>query len=368
MTPRRLLFYTHALVGGGAERVWAVLASAFHRRGHAVTFAVDFEDAANLPYLDPAIPTVVLGRNHARATLALRRHIAATRPEIAFAAVGASDLKLLAAAAMVMRRRPRLVLSVHGGIEYETGLLGNLRFRAIPVTSRIAARTITVSNAMREDLVGRWHASPARLLTMYNPVVLPPRACVPSAADLARRPDDLIALGRLIPQKDVVTLIRALARSRRARRLIVLGDGPERPHLEALAASLGLSERVDFRGYLPEPWPVFAEAKVFVHAARSEAFGNVVVEALGHGLPAVSTAVAGPSEILDFGRFGRLVPPGDVEAMADAIDAALADPGDPAEHRRRADMFSVDAVTDRYEALVEEILALPPRVRVAAPA
>lgn len=367
MRPRRLLFYTHALVGGGAERVWAVLASAFHRRGHAVTFAVDFEDPANRPYLDPAIPTVVLGRNHARATLALRRHIVLTRPEAAFAAVGASDLKLLAASAFV-RRGPRLVLSVHGGIEYETGLLGNLRFRAIPVTSRIMSRTITVSHAMREDLVTRWHASPTRLMTLYNPVVLPPRAQVPSAAELAARPDDLIALGRLIPQKDIVTMIRALARSQRARRLIVLGDGPERAHLEAFAASLGLAERVEFRGYLPEPWEAFAEAKAFVHAARSEAFGNVVVEALGHGLPAVSSAAAGPSEILGFGRYGRLFEPGDPVAMSEAIDAALADPGDPAAHRRRAEDFSVDAVTDRYETLVEDILAVPPRLRAEAPA
>ena len=118
---------------------------------------------------------------------------------------------------------------------------------------------------------------------------------------------------------------------------MILGKGPERERLEAEVRRLGLEGRVDMPGYAAEPWDAYAKAKCFVLSSQSEQFGNVIVEALAYGLPVVSTAAVGPKEILDGGKFGRLVPIGDDAALAAAINDALDDPGDPAKRRARAD-------------------------------
>jgi hypothetical protein len=97
MRKRRLLFYTHALVGGGGERVWALVASGLSRRGHDVAFAVDFEAPENQHLVAPEIRQFVLGRGHATATRALGRILRAEQPDVAFSAIGVSNAKLLAA-------------------------------------------------------------------------------------------------------------------------------------------------------------------------------------------------------------------------------------------------------------------------------
>jgi glycosyltransferase involved in cell wall biosynthesis len=158
-----------------------------------------------------------------------------------------------------------------------------------------------------------------------------------------------------VPEKGFDTLLRAIARSARRPHLIILGEGPERQTLEQLAASLGVAERVDFRGYLNEPWPVFREAKMLALASHTEAFGNVLVEAMAHGLPVVATRCGGPEEVLAEGRYGRLVAVGDDRALARAIDETLAEPGDPATRRVRAEEFSLDIALDRFEALIAEV-------------
>lgn len=358
--PLRLMFYTHGLVGGGAERVWALLASAFHRRGAEVTFVVDFEATDNLPYLDPAIPLRVLGRGHARATVRLSKLIEDTRPHVSLAAVGASDLKLLAAS-FLSSWRTRLVMSVHGGLEYEERFLGRLRFRALPLTTRIAERTVVVSDDLRRIVIDRHFANPATTVSVRNPIALPPASSVPDRAGLATRPNVVLAACRLVPQKDVGTLIRAFAQSRLAEKLVILGDGPERPTLEHLVRELGIAGRVEFVGYVREPWPWFQRAKVFAHASTTEAFGNVIVEALSFGLPVVVTATGGPTEILDRGGHGSLVPVGDARAFARALDATLADPGDPAKRRARASEYDLATVADSYQAIIDEILGRPRR-------
>src|SRR5262249_20190636 len=100
MPKRRLLFYTHGLVGGGGERVWALTASGLQRRGHDVSFAVDFVAKENEHLLVPEVRRHVLGRGHGAAVSALARVLRQERPDVAFAAIGASNLKLIAAKAL----------------------------------------------------------------------------------------------------------------------------------------------------------------------------------------------------------------------------------------------------------------------------
>ncbi|MCC6919907.1 MAG: glycosyltransferase [Alphaproteobacteria bacterium] len=350
----RLLFYTPGLVGGGAERVWALLAAGLHARGWDVTFGVDYEASENAGLLPKDMRRVLFGRGHGNAVRTIARYLKAERPVVAFAAVGASNLKLMLAKALA-RWRGAAVLSAHGRFDAEGRFLGRFSYASTPVTSRLAARTVVVSDDLRDYLIKRFRARPDRVTTIHNAIHLPPADHVPSAAELAARPDVVLAVGRLVPEKDFETLLRAVALSARRPHLVVLGDGPERQKLTQLAETLGIAGRVDFRGYLNAPWPVFREAKMLALSSRTEAFGNVLVEALGHGLPVVATRCGGPEEVLAEGRFGRLVAIGDVAGLAQAIDATLADPGDPAPRRARADEFSLDVALDRFEALIAEV-------------
>jgi glycosyltransferase involved in cell wall biosynthesis len=165
-----------------------------------------------------------------------------------------------------------------------------------------------------------------------------------------------------VPQKDFTTLLDAVAQAGRSTRLqlVILGEGPERSRLEDHAVSLGIAERVQFPGFLANPYPVLARARVFVSSSRFEGFGIAIVEAMTLRVPVVATDCrSGPAEILGHGSFGRLVPVGDSAALAAAIGAALADPGPVAEAARSATEYDVARVADRYLALLGTAPAEP---------
>src|SRR5262249_39010195 len=160
-------------------------------------------------------------------------------------------------------------------------------------------------------------AASERIVRIYNPVPVDRARPPASAAELAARPATVIALGRLAPEKGFATLLDAFALLRRAdARLKIFGDGPDREQLQRQGGRPGLAGRVELPGYVADPWQAYFEASCFALTSRSEAFGNVVVEALASGLPVVSTDCGGPVEILDHGRFGEIVPVGQPKPLA----------------------------------------------------
>ena len=166
------------------------------------------------------------------------------------------------------------------------------------------------------------------------------------------RGDPLImTAGRLVPQKDHATLIRAFARLQVMvrSRLIILGEGPERRSLETLAHNLGIRDRVAFPGYHENPYPFFARADLFVLCSRYEGMPNVLLEALACGLPIVSTDCPhGPAEILKDGWFGSLVPVGDSVRLAHEIARNLHAPANAKRQRARARHFDAAKIAERY--------------------
>jgi glycosyltransferase involved in cell wall biosynthesis len=354
--PRTLLFYAPALLDGGAERVWARLASAFAARGDAVIFAVDFEATQSAPFLSREVALEVLPRGHFQSTRALARLIAARGPDATLSALAVANLKH-AIAATLAGRCDRAVLAYHGFSESEPQLLSRIGYRLTPLLSRLCAATVAVSAALRHDLIARFVVPEGRVRTIYNPAAPAPFPDPLTAGALAARPKTVVALGRLVPDKDFVTLLRAFARlDDRAARLVILGEGPERARLEAEAWGLGLAGQVDIPGFESDVAARLDAARVLALSSRHEAFGLVCVEALAHGLPVVATDCGGPAEILVAPTLGTLVPIGDVEALARALRLALADPGDPALRQARAREFSLEAARDRYDALIGDVI------------
>lgn len=358
MPSRKLLFYTHAMTGGGAERVFALLASGFARRGYDVVMAVDYTAPENAAFLDPRVRLRPLGRGHAGSTLALARLLHAEKPDVSLSALGVSNLKHTLAALSVLRHR-RAVLTYHGSPIDEPGGLSRLGNNLTPFTSRLTARSVCVSDGLMAEFLENVAGSQSRVRRIYNPVVTDTAIPARSAAELMAREPLILAAGRLVPQKGYHQLLHALNGLDPAggAKLVILGDGPQRPDLEAQVARLGLQDRVSFPGYVAEPWAYYRQARVLALPSRTEAFGNVVVEALAHGVRVVATDCIGPSEILDGGRFGRLVPRSDLRALTQALAEALSDMSDPLPGVARAQEFSEDRALDLYAALVEEIVA-----------
>jgi hypothetical protein len=136
----------------------------------------------------------------------------------------------------------------------------------------------------------------------------------------------LLAMGRLHPNKDFPTLLRAMAQLPGDVHLALAGDGPDRAALEALARELGLGARVAFLGWRQDVGALLAASTMLVVPSRIEPLGNVVLEGFSAARPVVAAAADGPRELIEDGRTGMLTPIGDDAALATAIGTLLADP------------------------------------------
>ncbi|MFZ1109186.1 MAG: glycosyltransferase [Rhodomicrobium sp.] len=353
---RKLLFYTHGLSGGGAERVIARLASGFAARGDNVILTVDFEAQENLGFLSKDVDLRLLPPGHARAVQGLARMLRQEQPAVSVSAISVSNLKH-AAAAMIAGRSRRAILCYHGFYESEPQRLSNIGYRLTPVLSRLTGATVAVSNCLRDDLLSRFSASRARVRTIYNPAAPDPFPAEMSEEELGNRPPLVLTLGRLVTDKDYITLLRAFARVRHPDgRLVILGEGPERSRLEAESRALGIENRIAMPGFRSGVSAEFAQARCFALSSIRESFSLACVEAIAHGLPAIVTNCGGPAEIVNAPAIGTIVPVGDVDALAQAIDAKLAQPGAPKPRQDRASAFSLEAALDCYDALIHELI------------
>jgi glycosyltransferase involved in cell wall biosynthesis len=221
---------------------------------------------------------------------------------------------------------------------------------------------VGVSAGVADDLVRVVGVEPSKVQVIFNPIV------TPELGELARAPvghpwfeDDtpvFVAAGRLRPQKDFATLLRAFAslRAGRSARLLILGDGPERRNLEALTGELGIDADAQLPGATPNPYAYMARAAAFVLSSRWEGLPTVLVEALRCGVPVIATdCPSGSREILADGRYGTLLPVGDIPGLAAAMEAALDGRLQPAPDESWRP-YEQQVVVDRYlEALLPDV-------------
>jgi len=150
---------------------------------------------------------------------------------------------------------------------------------------------------------------------------------------------------------------------------VIWGEGPERTALEAIVRELGLADRALLPGVSDGPGAWATDADLFVLSSRYEGWGNVLLEALSAGLPAVSFDCRwGPAEMVEDGVNGILVPPEDVGALAERLAELMRDPALRARlgkaARRSAAKFSTDEIVSAWEAVIEEALNARARTRV----
>jgi L-malate glycosyltransferase len=169
----------------------------------------------------------------------------------------------------------------------------------------------------------------------------------------------IITVANLRPEKNHETLIAAaeiLSRDYPDVRYQIVGDGPRRAELEAFAEARGVAAIIEFLGHREDVPALLAAADAYVLPSRSEAFPNGAIEAMAAGLPVVAGAVGGLLDLIDNGRTGRLVPPGDAVALATALSDLIERPADAEAMGRaaRADVlgqYSFDRMVASFEDL-----------------
>jgi len=224
-----------------------------------------------------------------------------------------------------------------------------------------AHAVVGVSEGVASDLVSQLGIPAGKVSVIYNPVV--DDALVDGAA---MEPDHrwfadnsipiFVAAGRLNVQKDFPTLLRAfrMLREKRPVRLIILGEGEERAHLEELIAAMNLTDDVALPGFTENPYAYMSRAVAFVLSSRWEGLPTVLIEALVCGCPVISTdCPSGPREILSQGHYGTLVPVGDVGAMSEAMGRALDAPRRADELKAHASRYSVERAVSQYLRLLD---------------
>jgi len=353
---------------GGLERVQMLVASGLIMSGFQVNLVTRKLDAQAESLLKPNVPVLVLGGRRSAFLYRLFQWLRKTRPEVIV--TSANDIGCMV---LLLRflfwRDSRVVwaqhLSVSGPLLASKGvrrirLLIERSFMRLLI--KYADGVIAVSEAVAEDMRLQINSG-LPIQVIYNPVIFKEFEQKSKEAIEWLWPDHtvptVIFVGRLVPVKRLDLLIRAFAKCVQVMpaRLLIVGDGPEASRAEKMVAELNLREACRFLGYCRNPLPWIRQADLLVLSSDAEGFGVVLVEAMACGTQVVSTdCLSGPAEVLGRGRYGRLVPVNDADALAAAMLASLRSPFvEEVDLKKRAAEFSAGAAVSQYEEMLRYV-------------
>lgn len=351
-----ILFFVSSLNAGGAERVAVTLANAWLAQGHRVTLVPTYGQKSESFYeLDPAvrvhwlIETITRSLFYRRVRyvgklLALRKVIRREQPDVVVSFLTNVNVTVLAASIglgvpVVVCERTNPSVSRHS-----RGALDALRKVLYPRASAICVQTLAAA-AYFQEKPGK--TPPLFIIPNPLPNSLDSGPPASLSADTMGR-YRLVALGRFVPEKQFSYLIRVfagLAKQFSDWDLWIYGDGPERPQLEALIQQFDLSRRIFLPGTTSNPFGVLRQGSLFAMTSCVEGFPNVLLEAMGCGLPCIAyDCPSGPSELMEGGRAGVLVPLNDEPGYACALEALMANPG----ARRQLGQLALQRVLQQF--------------------
>jgi glycosyltransferase involved in cell wall biosynthesis len=353
-----------SLTVGGAEIVSAALGSEFLKRGFRADFVVGWHDEKASMRLPPFAGYVCLKTKQARSALfPLARYLRERRPSAVIASQWPLTVLSIAARKLV-GSKARLAVCTHSAPSLQSGRLALPKRwgfkKSISLTYPFADARIAVSAGVADDLAAFAGLPRGDITVVYNPLFQRPASPDDFAAAEAIwggwSGPRILTVGNLDPRKNHPLLIGAFQKvvRRRDARLLILGrDQGTEGIVKALAQSLGIADKVIIPGAVPNPTAYYLSANLFVLSSDSEGLPGVLIEALACGLPVISTDCRyGPDEILAGGRYGRLTPVGDADALACAILEALDSPRYPDALKLRAADFALEGVADNYLRLL----------------
>ncbi|CAN5524094.1 glycosyltransferase [soil metagenome] len=355
----RVALFTQNLSGGGAERVMVHLANGLAETGLEVDLVLCQAEGPYAKMVSPSVkifdlksPVEIMSLGPFRAYLKERK------PKAVLSALNQPN-----AVALMARKLggPRTVISIHNTLSHEVAGSKSPKMRLVPIFVRLLTGTadavVAVSDGVADDFAAFAHIPRTRVTKIVNPVIFP--SLFAQAAEpiddpwfAPGAPPVVLGVGRLNAQKNLGNLLAAFAEVPAPARLMILGEGEERATLEAEIARLGIGNRVRLPGFVENPFPYLARSGVVALSSDFEGLPTVLIEALACGARVVSTdCPSGPREILEGGRWGRLVPLRDPKALGAAIRETLSEPAAPLPPASW-EPYMVDRVVRRYREVL----------------
>lgn len=361
---------TGTLNSGGAERMMVNLAKGFVKKNHEVTFFLVNKTGAFLKELPDAVTVVDLKARFGvkSSLLSIRKQVKNHRPDVLISTQphinACVNLTL-----KTVRRKPVVILREANTPEINFQQSSFLYKKSYQAGYSGADHYVAVSEGVRDNMIDYYNLLPEMVTTIYNPVIDDTfnqkfKEPVTHPWLLDREIPVIISMGRMVPQKDHLTLVKAFAemRNRIQARLIIVGNKEQdREYVNKVISfidGLGLSGDIDLPGFIANPFPMLREASLFVLSSEYEGLPGSLIQALACGCPVVSTdCPSGPSEILEMGKYGSLVPVGDYHQLSQKMLDALQKEHDPVFLNKRANEFSMDRATDGYLQVIENLIA-----------
>ena len=361
---KRVALYLDSLQGYGADRILLKIANGLVKHGLSIDLVLSKASNIGAHSIDPSIRIVDLkGSRYTpiRNIVLLTSYLRKRKPDILFSSIHFNNI--IATLALTLSGiKCKLILRQANMLEEQLQDYSSLVSSLLhPLTCWAYKRSdviVSQCNSMVTDLTEFMDVDESKIKVIYNPTVTAD-ILEKSKASVQHRwlssenkyYPVILSVGRLKPQKDFRTLLKAFQKLKRHyssnAKLIIIGDGPLRERLEMLAEDLGIKDDVDLIGFHINPYAFMAATDVYVSSSRYEGLPNTLIEALSLGKRVLATACkGGTAEILKFGEYGRLVPVKSPDVMAKSIADILRSPN-PARPGATKD-FEHEAQVSKY--------------------
>lgn len=362
MSSKKIAFFMRSAHGGGAERVMIALANQFAQKGYDIDFV--FVNAAGtfLKDVDTNIRIVDLKAPRAIfALLSFYLYLFKTRPKYVISALNYINILALVANLMLIFGKAKVIVTEHGTLSAVRGSLAGTG-KIVPVLMKflygLAYKIVAVSDGVGDDLSNQLGLQRDKIITIYNPIdfekinqLKKEKLLHPWA--LQETPI-VLGAGRLVDVKNFPLLINAFlqVRAKTVGKLVIIGEGERRAELEQLIQTSAYADDICLFGFTQNPYQWMHRASVFVLSSNTEGLPTVLIEAIAAGTQVISTNCPhGPYEILQAGKYGTLVPVGDVQAMQQAIYNALNNPVKTQDLDHFIEKFAWHHIVQHYEQL-----------------
>lgn len=359
---KKIAFILASFNVGGVEKNTLRLAKAMLDKGYEVDLLVIRNEGIYKSNVDSRINVICLNKNSAlRSIRSIAKYLKHTQPAALISAKDYINLVVLISKLLV-NVGTKIIISVRTNLTTELKHMTLLNRVIMTVMIKLlypfADYIVTVSKGVAKDLRKILKIKNENIKVIYNPIVDNEiTEKLNQKLDVSKYGNSkiVVSVGRLEVQKDYPTLIKAFkfVLNEVNSFLLILGEGKEREKIENLIEKLGLNDNVELIGNTDNPYMYMAASDLLVLSSKWEGFGNVIAEALAVGTPVVSTdCPSGPSEILDGGEYGILVPTENPEELAKGILNAFKKDWDKNELIQRSKEFTVEKAAQKYSDLI----------------
>ena len=364
----KILIYMQNLAGDGAERTIVNLINNMDYSNFEVVLILDSKQKNE--YIHMIKKNIIIDYlnvdSNIKKVLSIRKKLQKFKPDLIFTTMLNNNLLLLLANLLTLKKY-RAVVRVANNRSINNQVKLGKKILVYLAYNYIAEKVIALSKGVKEDLIQNFKIESTKIDVIYNPIDIlniHSKMNEPVEGIDFKNSKTIIAVGRLVEQKDYSTLLNAfklVADIKKNVKLIILGKGPLFQKLIDETKNLNLNDKVEFLGFIENPYKYISKSDLFVLSSIHEGFGHVIAEALTCGTPVISTdCKSGPSEIILDNEFGVLVPVRDINSLAVAIVRLLEDEEKRAKlavkGKERALDFDAKKITNAYERLFVNVI------------